>query len=60
MIGIGAGAGAETGIEEMGRRQNTQKTVAIVVGGVAGLGLGIACLLVLRSAFMKKRDKYGG
>jgi hypothetical protein len=55
------GIGAETGIE-MGNKpnnhNNTQKTVAIVVGGVAGLGLGIACLLVLRSAFIKKRDKY--
>ncbi|XP_057484730.1 plasmodesmata-located protein 2-like isoform X1 [Actinidia eriantha] len=43
-----------------GTGQNTRKTVAIVVGGAAGLGLGIACLLVLKSAFKKKEGKYGG
>ncbi|CAL5426370.1 unnamed protein product [Camellia sinensis] len=36
-----------------------QRTVAIVVGGVAGFGLGIACLLVLKSAFKKRENKYG-
>ncbi|KAL7211326.1 hypothetical protein ACSBR2_014241 [Camellia fascicularis] len=36
--------------------QNTQRTVAIVVGGVAGFGLGIACLLFLKSTF-KKRER---
>lgn len=36
--------------------QNTQKTVAIVVGGLVGSGLFIACLLVLKSAFKKKRE----
>ncbi|CAL5351690.1 unnamed protein product [Camellia sinensis] len=40
--------------------QNTQRTVAIVVGGVAGFGLGIACLLFLKSAFKKRENKYGG
>lgn len=39
-----------------GMGQNTQKTVAIVVGGLVGSGLFIACLLVLRSAFKKKRE----
>ncbi|KAL6968146.1 hypothetical protein U1Q18_033949 [Sarracenia purpurea var. burkii] len=43
-----------------GSTQNTQKTVAIVVGGVAGFGFGIACLLFLRSAFKKREGKYGG
>lgn len=45
-----------------GMGQNTQKTVAIVVGGLVGLGLFIACLLVLKSAFKKKREVkyYGG
>ncbi|CAL5351423.1 unnamed protein product [Camellia sinensis] len=37
--------------------QNTQRTVAIVVGGVAGFGLGIACLLFLKSAFKKRENK---
>ncbi|XAR61052.1 hypothetical protein NMG60_11034635 [Bertholletia excelsa] len=37
----------------------TQKTVAIVVGGVAGFGLGISFLLFMKSAF-KKRDGRGG
>ena len=41
-----------------GTGNNTQKTVAIVVGGVAGLGLVIACLLVLKSAVTKKEGKY--
>ncbi|CAL5352117.1 unnamed protein product [Camellia sinensis] len=36
-----------------------QRTVAIVVGGVAGFALGIACLLVLKSAFKKRENKYG-
>ncbi|KAK1397923.1 Cysteine-rich repeat secretory protein 3 [Heracleum sosnowskyi] len=39
-----------------GMGQNTQKTVAIVVGGLVGSGLFIACLLVLKSAFKKKRE----
>ncbi|XP_017253545.1 plasmodesmata-located protein 2 isoform X1 [Daucus carota subsp. sativus] len=39
-----------------GSGQNTQKTVAIVVGGLVGSGLFIACLLVLKSAFKKKRE----
>ncbi|KAI3497576.1 hypothetical protein L1887_40298 [Cichorium endivia] len=32
--------------------------VAIVIGGLAGLFLGIVLLLVLKSAFKKKKDKY--
>ncbi|XP_009621526.1 plasmodesmata-located protein 2-like [Nicotiana tabacum] len=44
-----------------GTRQSTQKTVAIVLGGMVGVGLGVACLLVTRSAFKKKsKSKYGG
>lgn len=39
-----------------GMGPNTQKTVAIVVGGLVGSGLFIACLLVLKSAFKKKRE----
>ncbi|CAK9149971.1 unnamed protein product [Ilex paraguariensis] len=39
-------------------QRNTQKTVAIVLGGVVGLGLGVAFLLVLKSVF-KKRHHYG-
>ncbi|XP_058197374.1 plasmodesmata-located protein 2-like isoform X2 [Rhododendron vialii] len=38
-----------------GTKGNTQKTVAIVVGVLAGFGLGIACLMVLKSA-CKKRE----
>ncbi|PHT46552.1 hypothetical protein CQW23_15710 [Capsicum baccatum] len=42
-------------------RQSTQKTVAIVLGGLVGVGLGVACLLFTRSAFKKKGySKYGG
>ncbi|CAN4098118.1 unnamed protein product [Withania somnifera] len=44
-----------------GTSHSTQKTVAIVLGGVVGLGLGVACLLFTRSAFKKKGySKYGG
>ncbi|KAL2486336.1 Cysteine-rich repeat secretory protein 3 [Abeliophyllum distichum] len=45
-----------------GSRKNTQKTVAIVLGGVVGLGLGIACLLFAKSTLKKKTHtyKYGG
>ncbi|XP_052187248.1 plasmodesmata-located protein 3-like [Diospyros lotus] len=38
--------------------RNAQKTVAIVVGGVAGFGILIAFLLVLKSAFKKKEVKF--
>lgn len=48
-------------IDGVGTRQSTQKTVAIVLGGMVGVGLGVACLLVTRSAFKKKsKSKYGG
>ena len=33
--------------------QSTEKTVALVVGGVAALGFGIACLMFVRTAFKK-------
>ncbi|XP_022893185.1 cysteine-rich repeat secretory protein 3-like [Olea europaea var. sylvestris] len=46
----------------VGTRKNTQKTVAIVLGGIVGLGLGIACLLFAKSTLTKKSNtyKYGG
>ncbi|KAL8494464.1 hypothetical protein ACS0TY_025319 [Phlomoides rotata] len=45
-----------------GRSKNTQKTVAIVMGGLVGAGLIMACLLFAKSAFKKKTHtyKYGG
>ncbi|KAI3502991.1 hypothetical protein L1887_31425 [Cichorium endivia] len=46
----------ETG--DGGGWHNTQKMVAIVIGGLAGLFLGIVFLLVLKSDFKKKKDKY--
>lgn len=64
--GVGVG-GVETGATETegsgGGRNNTEKTVAIVFGGLAGLGLVVAFLLVLKSAFKKKKEhhhSYGG
>ncbi|CAI9107555.1 OLC1v1006934C3 [Oldenlandia corymbosa var. corymbosa] len=40
---------------------NTQKTVAIVLGGLVGVGLVAACLLFTRSALKKQgRSKHGG
>ncbi|KAK6937722.1 Gnk2-homologous domain [Dillenia turbinata] len=38
-----------------GSKQNTQKTVAIVVGGVAAVGFGLICISFARTA-MKKSD----
>ena len=35
--------------------QSTEKTVAIVVGGVAALGFGIACLLCIRTTLKKQQ-----
>ncbi|KAL3850002.1 hypothetical protein ACJIZ3_011884 [Penstemon smallii] len=51
-----SGTGTGTG----GR--NTQKTIAIVLGGLVGVGLVMACLLFTKSAFKKKTRsyKYGG
>lgn len=45
-----------------GRGKNAQKTVAIVMGGLVGMGLVAACLLFTKSAFKKKTYtyKYGG
>ncbi|OWM77041.1 plasmodesmata-located protein 2-like [Punica granatum] len=40
-----------------GPGHNTQKTVAVVVGGVAAVGFGIVCLLFARSIF-KKRNPF--
>ncbi|KAK7284151.1 hypothetical protein RJT34_18892 [Clitoria ternatea] len=37
--------------------QHTEKTVALVVGGLAALGFFIVCLLFLKSVLMKKRGK---
>ncbi|KAL8262033.1 hypothetical protein R6Q59_026082 [Mikania micrantha] len=59
--GGGGGGGIQTGATETGGgggRHNTQKTVAIIIGGLAGLFLGIAFLLVLKSAFKKKKEKH--
>ncbi|XP_019167179.1 PREDICTED: cysteine-rich repeat secretory protein 3 [Ipomoea nil] len=45
-----------------GTTHNTQKTVAIILGGLAGVGLVLACLLFTKSAFKKKTHSkyYGG
>ncbi|XP_071715590.1 plasmodesmata-located protein 3-like [Rutidosis leptorrhynchoides] len=59
--GTAGGGGIQTGATEAGGGSgghNTQKTVAIIIGGLAGLFLGIAFLLVLKSAFMKKKEKH--
>ncbi|KAK2978147.1 hypothetical protein RJ640_029141 [Escallonia rubra] len=60
--GVPGNSASGTREEDMGTgKKDTQKTVAIVVGGVAGLGFGIAFLLFLKSAFKKKREgKRGG
>ncbi|KAK4441559.1 Plasmodesmata-located protein 2 [Sesamum alatum] len=49
-------------LSSSGTGKNTQKTVAIVLGGLVGAGLVMACLLFARSAFKKKTHtyKYGG
>ncbi|KAL2236397.1 cysteine-rich repeat secretory protein 3-like isoform X1 [Sesamum indicum] len=49
-------------LSSSGTGRNTQKTVAIVLGGLVGAGLVMACLLFARSAFKKKTHtyKYGG
>ncbi|KAI3449819.1 hypothetical protein Pfo_006484 [Paulownia fortunei] len=45
-----------------GTGRNTEKTVAIVLGGLVGVGLVMACLLFTKTAFRKKPHtyKYGG
>ncbi|XP_060177780.1 plasmodesmata-located protein 2-like [Lycium barbarum] len=44
-----------------GTRQSTQKLVAIILGGLVGVGLGVACLMFIRSALKKKSySKHGG
>ncbi|KAI3801099.1 hypothetical protein L1987_29201 [Smallanthus sonchifolius] len=63
-VGVGVG-GVETGVTEIerngdggGDRNTTQKAVAIVFGGLATVGLVVAFLLVLKSAFKKKKEHY--
>ncbi|KAI3772952.1 hypothetical protein L6452_04148 [Arctium lappa] len=62
--GIGGVGGVETAATETDGggggdgKNNTEKTVAIVFGGLAGLGLLVAFLLVLKSAFRKKKEHY--
>ncbi|KAG4138839.1 hypothetical protein ERO13_D07G158000v2 [Gossypium hirsutum] len=41
-------------------RQHTQKTVAIAVGGVAGLGFLLVCLMFLKSVVKKRSKKHEG
>ncbi|TYI74072.1 hypothetical protein E1A91_D07G174800v1 [Gossypium mustelinum] len=41
-------------------RQHTQKTVAIAVGGVAGLGFLVVCLMFLKSVVKKRSKKHEG
>ncbi|KAK6164396.1 hypothetical protein DH2020_001260 [Rehmannia glutinosa] len=41
-----------------GTGRNTQKTVALVLGGLVGVGLVMACLLFAKSAFKKKPHAY--
>lgn len=45
-----------------GTGRNTQKTVAIVLGGIVGFGLVIALLMFLRSTLKKQKShsKHGG
>lgn len=49
--GVPSQSSAESG-------QSTEKTVALVVGGVAALGFGIACLMFVRTAFKKHHSNY--
>uniref|UniRef100_A0A5B7AR09 Putative cysteine-rich repeat secretory protein 3-like n=1 Tax=Davidia involucrata TaxID=16924 RepID=A0A5B7AR09_DAVIN len=48
---------SESSSSPSGSGQNTGKTVAIILGGAAGVGLLIICLLFVRS-LMKKHDDY--
>lgn len=52
----------QSSLTSSGTGRNTQKTVAIVLGGLVGVGLVMACLLFAKSAFKKKTHtyKYGG
>ncbi|XP_022155669.1 cysteine-rich repeat secretory protein 56-like [Momordica charantia] len=43
-----------------GSGHNTQRTVALAVGGFAALAFLVVCLLFVRSVLMKKRSKHGG
>lgn len=42
----------------VGTEQGTEKTVAIVVGGVAALAFVIVFVMFVRSVFKKRGDKY--
>lgn len=47
----------------VGKRWNSEKIIAIVLGGLVGVGLVAACLLFTKSVFKKKHHhvyKYGG
>ncbi|KZV32225.1 cysteine-rich repeat secretory protein 11 [Dorcoceras hygrometricum] len=52
----------QSSLSSSGNERGAQKTVAIVLGGLVGVGLVMACLLFARSAFKKKTHtyKYGG
>ncbi|PIN05361.1 hypothetical protein CDL12_22098 [Handroanthus impetiginosus] len=52
----------EKSLSSSGKGRKTQKTVAIVLGGLVGVGLVMACLLFAKSTFKKKTHtyKYGG
>lgn len=41
-------------------KQDTQKTVAIAVGGLAAFGFVIVCLMCLKSVLKRKGGKHGG
>ncbi|KAL4384661.1 hypothetical protein GQ457_15G015060 [Hibiscus cannabinus] len=43
-----------------GTRERTQKTVAISVGGVAGLGFIVVCLMCLKSVLERRSKKHEG
>lgn len=60
--GVPANHQPDSSSSSSGRGKNTQKTVAIVMGGLVGMGLVSACLLFTKSAFKKKTYtyKYGG
>ncbi|KAK1309253.1 Cysteine-rich repeat secretory protein 3 [Acorus calamus] len=52
----GGGDGGGGGGGSHGSGQQTGKTVAIVVGGAAGLGFLVICLLFIRSLWQKRDD----
>lgn len=58
----GVNMGQENSLSSSGSGKNTQKIIALVLGGVLGVGLVMACLLFTKSALKKKTHtyKYGG